>query len=61
MKLHLAMQNKQLSQQGLDGEPRRLEYKSPTFRKLGKLTHMTLGRPGGKKSGDGMPGTDKTG
>lgn len=54
------MENKQLSQQRPDGDSRR-EYKSPTVRQLGKLTHVTLGAPGGKKSGDGMPGTDKTG
>jgi len=36
------MQNKQLSQQRADGESRHVEYKSPTLRKLGKLTHMTL-------------------
>jgi hypothetical protein len=54
------MENKQLSQQRPDSESRR-EYKSPTVRKLGTLTHVTLGAPGGMKSGDGMPGTDKTG
>jgi len=35
------MQNEQSPQQGFDRESRR-EYKSPTLRKLGKLTHMTL-------------------
>lgn len=35
------MQNEQSPQQGFDSESRR-EYKSPTLRKLGKLTQMTL-------------------
>jgi len=35
------MQNEQLSQQRTDGESRR-EYKSPTLRKLGKLSDVTL-------------------
>ena len=39
------MQNKQLSQQRVDGESRR-EYKSPTLRKLGKLAYMTLQHAG---------------
>jgi hypothetical protein len=54
------MKNQQLSQQRPDGESKR-EYKSPTLRKLGKLTHMTLSTAMGAMSGDGMPGTDKTG
>jgi hypothetical protein len=54
------MKNQQLSQQRHDGESKR-EYKSPTLRKLGKLTHMTLSTAMGAMSGDGMPGTDKTG
>ena len=54
------MEEQQSSQQGTDRESKR-EYKSPTVRKLGKLTHVTLGAPGGHRSGDGMPGTDKTG
>jgi hypothetical protein len=40
-KVSFAMQNEQSPQQGFDRESRR-EYKSPTLRKLGKLTHMTL-------------------
>ena len=36
------MQNEQLSQQRPDGESKRLEYKSPTLRKLGKLSDVTL-------------------
>jgi hypothetical protein len=55
------MENAQLSQQRPDGESKGLEYKSPTLRKLGKLTHMTLSTAMGAMSGDGMPGTDKTG
>ena len=41
-RVSFAMENEQSSQQALDGESRRLEYKPPTLRKLGKLTHMTL-------------------
>jgi hypothetical protein len=41
-KVSFGMQNKQLSQQRPDGQPRRLEYKSATLRKLGKLTDVTL-------------------
>jgi hypothetical protein len=55
------MEEEQLSQQRPEGDSKRLGYKSPTLRQLGKLTHVTLGAPGGTKSGDGMPGTDKTG
>jgi hypothetical protein len=36
------MQSKQLSPQRPDGESKRLEYKSPTLRKLGNLTRVTL-------------------
>jgi hypothetical protein len=53
-KVSLAMQNKQLSEQRPDDESRR-EYKSPTLRKLGKLTHMTLAVMGNSPTGDGMP------
>jgi hypothetical protein len=35
------MENQQLSQARPDGESRR-EYKSPTLRKLGKLSDVTL-------------------
>jgi hypothetical protein len=55
------MENEQLSQQHPDGELKRLEYKSPTLRKLGNLTYMTLSTAMGAMSADGMPGTDKTG
>jgi hypothetical protein len=60
-KVVYAMEKKELSQQRPDGELRRLEYKSPTLRKLGNLTHMTLATMAGAMSADGMPGTDKTG
>jgi hypothetical protein len=56
----MRMENQQLSQQHPDGESKR-EYKSPTLRKLGKLTHMTLATMTGAMSADGMPGADKTG
>jgi hypothetical protein len=46
------MQNEQLSQQRTDGESRR-EYKSPTLRKLGKLSDVTL-TVGMGTSNDGM-------
>jgi hypothetical protein len=48
------MQNQQLSQQRPDGESRRLEYKSPTLRKLGKLSDVTLATTPGTAN-DGMP------
>jgi len=54
------MQNKDSSQQRVDGESRR-KYKSPTLRKLGKLTHMTLA--GGNMSANadgGQPPNTKT-
>jgi len=54
------MENQQLSQQRPEGESKRLEYKSPTLRKLGNLTYMTLSTMAGAMSADGMPGTDKT-
>lgn len=54
IKLHLAMQNQQSSQQRPDGESRRLEYKSPTLRKLGKLSDVTLATTPGTAN-DGMP------
>ena len=47
------MQNEQLSQQRTDGESRR-EYKSPTLRKLGKLSDVTLEGATGLAN-DGMP------
>jgi len=53
------MQNKQLSQERVDGESRRLEYKSPTLRKLGKLTHMTLAAGHTSANADGQ-GNQKT-
>jgi hypothetical protein len=51
------MQNEQLSQQSTDGESRR-EYKSPTLRKLGKLSDLTLATSLGTFA-DGMPGMTK--
>ena len=53
------MENKELSQQGLDGESMRLEYKSPTLRKLGQLTDMTLagGHTSSVADGQGMQKT----
>jgi hypothetical protein len=61
-KLASAMQNKQLSQEGPDGQSRRLEYKSPTLRKLGKLTDMTLAVANNTTTDDGGKGqTHKTG
>jgi hypothetical protein len=59
-KVWCSMENEQSSQQHSDGESKR-EYKSPTLRKLGNLTHMTLSTAMGAMSADGMPGTDKTG
>ena len=53
------MQNKQLFQKRADGESRRLEYKSPTLRKLGKLTHMTLAGGHISPNADGQ-GNQKT-
>ena len=47
------MQNQQLSQERPDGESRR-EYKSPTLRKLGKLSDVTLLVNTGTVA-DGMP------
>src|SRR6266550_633353 len=41
-KVAFAMENQELTQQRPDDEPRRLEYKSTTLRKLGKLTDVTL-------------------
>jgi len=53
------MENTQLCEQHPDGESKR-EYKSPTLRKLGKLTYMTLSTKPGAMSADGMPALDKT-
>jgi hypothetical protein len=53
IKVAFAMENKQLSQQRPDGESRRLEYKSPTLRKIGKLSDVTL-TVGPGTSNDGM-------
>ena len=36
------MQNKQLSQERVESEPKRLEYRSPSLAKLGKLADLTL-------------------
>jgi hypothetical protein len=47
------MQNQQLSEQRPDGESKRLEYKSPILRKLGKLSDVTL-LVGMGTSNDGM-------
>jgi hypothetical protein len=52
------MEKKELSQQRLDGESRRLEYKSPTLRKLGKLTDLTL-QVSNQGPGDGPSGQNK--
>jgi hypothetical protein len=48
------MENEQLSQERADGESKRLEYKSPTLRKLGKLSDVTLATTPGTAN-DGMP------
>lgn len=53
-----AMENHQLSQQRSERESRR-EYKSPTLRKLGKLTHMTL-QVGSLGAMDAPTGATKT-
>jgi hypothetical protein len=47
------MQNQQSSQQRPDGKSRRLEYKSPILRKLGKLSDVTLSITAGTAN-DGM-------
>jgi len=52
------MENHQLSQQRSERESRR-EYKSPTLRKLGKLTHMTL-QVGSLGAMDAPTGATKT-
>jgi hypothetical protein len=54
IKVSFAMENHQLSQQRPAGESRR-EYKSPTLRKLGKLTHMTLAVGNMSANSDGGP------
>ncbi len=55
------MENQQLSQQHPDHEPKRLEYRSPSVAKLGKLADLTL-TVGNKGNDDGGMGTmDKTG
>ena len=48
------MQNQQLPEQRPEGESKRLEYKSPTLRKLGKLSDVTLEGATGLAN-DGMP------
>jgi len=48
------MQNKQLSKERAGRESRR-EYKSPTLRKLGKLTQMTLAAGHQSNVADGGP------
>lgn len=53
------MENRQSSQQHSDGESKR-EYKSPTLRKLGNLTYITLTTNMGSTMLDGMGGSDKT-
>jgi hypothetical protein len=53
IKVAFAMENKQLSQQRPDGESRRLEYKSPTLHKIGKLSDVTLSVTAGTDN-DGM-------
>ena len=61
IKVSFAMENRQLSQQRSDRESRRSEYKSPTLRKLGKLTHMTLAVSKNSTVADGGGGSmDKT-
>ena len=61
IKVSFAMENHQLSQQRAAGESRHLEYKSPTLRKLGKLTHMTLAVSKNSTVADGGGGSmDKT-
>ena len=60
-KIAFAMENQQLSQQHPDHEPKRLEYRSPSVAKLGKLADLTL-TVGNKGNDDGGMGTmDKTG
>ena len=54
IKVSFAMQNKQLSKERAGRESRR-EYKSPTLRKLGKLTQMTLAVAHTSNVADGGP------
>jgi hypothetical protein len=58
IKVSFAMENRQLSQQRSDHEARRSEYKSPTLRKLGKLTDVTLTTDTGSGK-DNAVGTNK--